>query len=173
MSAETLVNQLWSELRIKRSVEQAQGYLDGFFLTYPKVQVYIENTKRFVAQYGFAYTFTGRRRRFPILSFNRKQANRVGRQAVNARIQTTSNDLIQTNMIDLDRTLLAPNNGHMLLSVHDSIVFQLPEGMSGVKEVCDEVIVNTTARKFPWLPVAWKYDLGKGPSYGQAHDAVD
>ncbi len=173
MSAPTLVAQLWNELRIKIDDEEAQGYLDGFFETYPGVKKYIDATRTFAGRYGFTYTFTGRRRRFPILGYNNRMANRVGRQAVNARIQTTSNDLLQLNMIDLEREFIRPNGGQMLLSVHDSMGFQLPAGATGVLDACKKIITDYVAERFTWLPVTWKFDIGKGDSYGHAHSTVD
>jgi len=173
MGAETLQKQLWTEMRIRREVEECQQYLDGFFEMYPGVQDYIDETKAFTARNKFSWTFTGRRRRFPILSYASRQTNRVSRQAVNARIQASSSDLVQTNMIDIDREVLVPNGGSMLLGVHDSMGFLLPEGMTGMRAEFDRLIVQYTAEKYPWLPVIWKYDVGKGPDYGNTHHPVD
>ena len=118
MSAERLQQQLWSELRIQEPLEQCQEYLDKFFDTYPGVKQYIDSTKAFVANFGFTWTFTGRRRRFAIARYNSAQAARMGRQAVNARIQTTSSDLVMYNLIDI-ANWLKTKGGRLLLTVHD------------------------------------------------------
>ena len=167
-SALSLAEQLWSEMRIKITEEEAQAYLDKFFQTYPGVHHYIENTKKFVMRNNFTFTFTGRRRRFPIIQYSSAVKSRVARQGVNARIQSTSSDLVQTNMVDVDRAI-QPLGGRLLLTVHDSIVFQLPKGTPDVRALTDRLIIEETARKFPWLPVPWKYDIGYGPNYGNAH----
>ena len=57
--------------------------------------------------------------------------------------------------------------------MHDSIVFQLPKGTSGVKSALDHIMLDKTAERAPWLPVKWKYDVGKGENYGNAHDDVN
>ena len=158
-------------MRIKVTEDEAQDYLDKFFQTYPGVKQYIETTKNFVRQYHFAYTYTGRRRRFPIIGLDRKSASRISRQAVNARIQSTSSDIVMTNLVDLDRAI-QPLGGRILLTVHDSIVFQLPKNTSGVKPILDQIVLENTSSRFPWLPVQWKYDCGSGPNYGEAHDEV-
>lgn len=171
MSPDRLKQQLWSELRIDESLEQCQEYLDKFFETYPGVRQYIEETKRMIRRYGFTWTYTGRLRRFAIAAMSRSQMSRFERQGVNARIQTTSSDLVMSNLIDIQRWLL-PLGGRVLLTVHDSIPFQLLKGCDGVKKELDRIIIERTAQRAPWLPVQWKYDVGKGPNYGDTHGEV-
>jgi len=172
MGAETLAHNLWKEMRIQITVEEAARYLSKFFLTYPNTQRYIEATQRFAQRFKFTHTFTGRRRRFPIAAYSTKQVTRAGRQAVNGRIQTTSADIVGMNMVDLDRAI-EPLGGRMGLSVHDSMMFMLPKGTPGVKQLLDQVIVENTREKCPWLPVEWAYDVGRGPSYGEAKLPLD
>ena len=167
MSAETLQRNLWVKMRIKITVEEAQAYLDNFFKTYPGVLTYIHRTQAFVSQFHFTYTYTGRQRRLPISIYSRAQRNRVARQAVNARIQTTSSDLVEKNMINLHKAIKSLG-GRIIITVHDSMGFQLPKGSTGVKEVLDNVIIHKTQESFPWLPVVWKYDCERGESYGEA-----
>ena len=87
------------------SAEQAKDYLDKFFVTYPRVEEYVNKTKEFTDLYKFTYTITGRRRRFPIAELSSAMKNRVSRQAVNARIQSTSADFVAMNIIDVDKEL--------------------------------------------------------------------
>lgn len=166
-----LKKNLWTKMRIDVSEEEAQAYLDGFFTKYPGVRSYMDGTIRFVARHKFAWTFTGRRRRFPIASYSRGMAGRVGRQAVNARIQTTSSDIVSMNIVAVN-DVVKNLGGRVLLTVHDSIVFQLPKGITGVKALLDKAITEKVAKDCPWLPVAWKYDCGYGPSYGEAKNEI-
>ena len=133
--------------------------------------MYIDLTQEFVRKHKFTYTFTGRRRRFPYANLSYSQLNKVCRQAVNARIQTSSADLVSSNIIDLNAGI-APLGGRVLLTVHDSICFQLPKGTTGVKAMLDKLIVENTAKRYPWLPVIWKYDVGMGKNYGETKDHV-
>lgn len=171
MSNKTLQRNLWTKMRVSVSEEESQSYLDKFFEKYPGVLLYIDNTKAFVRRFGFHYTFTGRRRRFPVALHSSAMASRVSRQAVNARIQTTSSDLVNMNLVDLEQEVLRLG-GRVLLTVHDSILFQLPKNQSGLKAMLDEVIITRTAKRNPWLPVRWEYSVGRGPSYGEAKDPV-
>ncbi|EFI35559.1 DNA-directed DNA polymerase [Desulfonatronospira thiodismutans ASO3-1] len=166
MGATSLSKQLWAESRIKVSEDEAKQYLNKFFEEYPKVKEYMEKTRAFARAHRFVYTYTGRRRRFPMLGVDNHQKFKAFRQAINCRIQTTSADIVNTNLVDLDDAI-KPLGGRVLLTVHDSILFQLPKDTAGVTELLDQVITENTKNKFPWLPVEWKYDVGKGPNYGE------
>ncbi len=172
MSGKKFQEQIWNEMRIRESEEQCQAYLDGFFVAYPGVKDYMENTQRFVERFHFAYTYTGRRRRFPIAAYSRAAAARMGRQAVNARIQTTSSDAVLRNLIDIHNWLKSENIGRVLLTVHDSIVFEVREGTTGIMQQLKKLITQNTAERCPWLPVEWKFDAGCGPNYGDTHGEV-
>ncbi len=171
MGAKGLSNTLWSKQRMVVSEGEAQNYLDLFFGKYPGVKIYISYTKYLVEKYGFVETYTGRKRRFPLACHSRRNVLKAYRQAVNFRIQSTAADMINANLVDLqDR--IRPLGGRVLLTVHDSILFQLPKGTTEVRPLLDEVILDGTKERFPWLPVPWKYDVGRGPNYGECTEAV-
>ena len=172
MGAMTMKQKIWEELRHNISEAEAQSYLDGFFKMYPGVAQYIEDTHAIVSEGHFAPTYTGHRRRFYIMDVDNKLGSRLARQAVNARIQTTSSDLVCYNLLDIDK-YVRPLGGRILLTVHDSIVFELPKGTTGVKAHIDEIMLDRTAERAPWLPAKWKYDIGMGADYGNAHDDVE
>lgn len=171
MSAPSLAAQLWAEMRIKVTEEEAQEYLNKFFERYPNVAQYIAATQNAAANFGYVTTFTGRRRRFPIVKYNRSARARVSRQSVNARIQSTSSDLVQRNMIELHKAI-KPLGGRLIITVHDSVGFQVPKGTRGMATLLDDVIRKKTAEQFPWLPVEWKFDVARGPSYGECSEEV-
>ena len=96
----------------------------------------------------------------------------MGRQAVNARIQTTSSDLVMYNLIDI-ANWLKTKGGRLLLTVHDSLLFQLPKNVGPVYADIKKIITDRTAERAPWLPVEWKFDVGCGPNYGDTHGEVN
>lgn len=173
IGAEGLSNQLWAEMRIRETPEQCQQYLDAFFVTYPGVARYVNETKAFAETFKFVCTYTGRRRRFASAGFSRAGIARMKRQAVNAIIQSTSSDLVAFNMIDL-RQWLIKNGGRLILTVHDSMPFQLPHGMaqSGILKDIRHIITERIAERAPWLPVEWKFDVGWGSDYGHTNGEV-
>ncbi|MFN2268989.1 MAG: DNA polymerase, partial [Desulfonatronovibrio sp.] len=83
MGAKKLSKQLWSESRVSVSQEEAQEYLDKFFNEYPQVKKYMDDTKAFANKHKFVYTYTGRKRRLPMIGSGQDQKFRAQRQAIN------------------------------------------------------------------------------------------
>lgn len=171
ISPQGLRRQLWSELRLEVSEEACRDYLHRFFTAHPGVAAYIAATTSFVRHHHFTTTFTGRRRRFPLAVYTATQASRMARQAVNARVQITTADLVARNVADVQQAVL-PLGGRMLLTIYDALLFQLPKDTDNVKAFLDRAIIENTARRSPWLPVPWAYDAGRGPSYGETDGEI-
>ena len=56
----------------------------------------------------------------------------------------------------------------MLLTVHDSMVFELPKKhLNQLQEFVTKYAEQRVNEKFPWLPVPFKADIEVGPSYGE------
>ncbi|MDP2830995.1 MAG: DNA polymerase I [Candidatus Omnitrophota bacterium] len=109
-------------------VNQAQDFIDAYFLRYPKVREYIEAQIKKAKSEGFVTTLLGRRRYIPEIN-NKNMGIRqfAQRQAVNTPIQGTASDLIKLAMIKIsaqikDKGLAAK----MILQIHDELVFDLP-----------------------------------------------
>lgn len=171
ITAGSIARQANEEMGTEMTEEDAQGYMDRFFENYPGVKDYMNQTINFVNDQHFVYTLTGRRRRFNMVGFTNRQKAKMERQAINSRIQTTSADIVNDNLVQLDNHI-KPLGGRVILTVHDSILFQLPKGTTGVRELLDHVIIEKTKEKFHWLPVDWKYDVGKGPNYGSCDQEI-
>jgi hypothetical protein len=57
--------------------------------------------------------------------------------------------------------------GRCLLTVHDSIGFQVPKKyVHQVKDMMYRYGTEEVARKNPWLPVQYKWDVEAGDDYG-------
>ena len=171
ITAGSIAKQANAEMGTNMTEEDAQGYMNKFFENYPGVADYMNYTKKFAEQYKFVYTYTGRRRRFKIWAYGGGQKTKMERQAINSRIQTTSADIVNDNLVQLDNEI-RPLGGRTILTVHDSILFQMPKGTTGMKELLDRVIIEKTREKFDWLPVDWNYDVGKGPNYGSCDEEI-
>jgi len=109
-------------------VNQAQDFIDAYFLRYPKVKEYIDAQIKKAKSEGFVTTLLGRRRYIPEIN-NKNMGIRqfAERQAVNTPIQGTASDLIKLAMIKIsaqikDKGLAAK----MILQIHDELVFDLP-----------------------------------------------
>jgi DNA polymerase-1 len=110
--------------------QQAQAFIDAYFLRYPRVQDYIRSQIESCRRDGFVKTLLGRRRYIPEIN-NKNQAIRqfAERQAVNTPIQGTAADLIKLAMVALHRAIQQKGlAARMVLQVHDELVFEVAQG---------------------------------------------
>ncbi len=111
------------------AVDQAQGFIDAYFLRYPRVKEYIQEQIKKAQKNGFVTTILGRRRYIPQIN-NKNQAIRqfAERQAVNTPIQGSASDLIKLAMIEIHNQIKVKNlAAKMVLQIHDELVFDLPK----------------------------------------------
>ena len=107
--------------------KEAAALIDEYFAQYPAILTFIEQSKQFAREHGYARTLLGRRRYLPdINSRNASARSFAERNAVNMPIQGTSADMIKLAMVhiwnELKRRQLKTK---MILQVHDELVFDL------------------------------------------------
>ncbi len=112
---------------IKIPYEKAQEFIDLYFLRYPKVKKFIENTIDFAKQNGYVRTLFGRIRPVPDINspnqFLRQQAERI---AVNSVVQGTAADIIKIAMIRIyERIKKDSLKARIILQIHDEIVLEV------------------------------------------------
>ena len=109
------------------SNEEAQAFIDKYFLTYPKVKEYMDNSIQEAYRNGYARTIYGRKRYLldELMSSNRNIKEFAQRAAINTPLQGTASDLIKLAMIELDKKL-AENNlkSKMIMQVHDELILE-------------------------------------------------
>ncbi|MBI5144769.1 MAG: DNA polymerase I, partial [Candidatus Omnitrophica bacterium] len=144
-------------------VDEAQGFIDAYFIRYPKVKVYIEAQIKKAEDDGFVTTILGRRRYIPEIN-NKNQAIRqfAQRQAVNTPIQGSASDLIKLAMIEIHKEItLKRSKARMLIQIHDELVFELPIGE--LKEFAH--LVKDKMENVLKLDVPVKVNLKKGRNW--------
>jgi len=108
---------------------EAGEYIKQYLERFHELRVYMDETKSFARAHGYVLTLAGRKCYMPGIG-NKIPSVRAAaeRQAVNARIQGTAADIMKRAMIQVDRALRAAHSpARMLLSVHDELVFEVPE----------------------------------------------
>jgi DNA polymerase-1 len=161
MSAFRLAN----ELNISRKM--AGTYIDNYFKRYAGVKQFIDTTIAQTRETGETATMFGRKRKLPdIRSSNANQRHFAERAAVNTPIQGSAADLIKLAMIRMARAL--EENGmrsKMILSVHDEIIFDVPEAeTSDLMTLAREIMEGVCPLKVPL-----KVNFGTGENWAVAH----
>ena len=146
---------------------EAQETIDRYFERYQGVRRFLDETVARARQDGFVRTLLGRRRFLPDLgSRNRVLRQAAERMAVNTVLQGTAADVIKKAMVDVDQGLRdAEIPAHMILQVHDELVFEAPEAALGplaelVRECMEQVVA---------LDVPLVVDIGSGRNWREAH----
>jgi DNA polymerase-1 len=149
------------------SVEEAQKLIRLLFDMFKAIEQYGIDIETEVRTNGFVETVFGRRRRFPLHGLSRHQ-NRAFRQAKNFKIQSTSSDIVMGQLVEVDEHLRHDFHGRMLMTVHDSMVFEFPKKhINQLKDFLTFYGEDSIAKKYSWLPVPFKMDIEVGPSYGE------
>jgi DNA polymerase-1 len=141
--------------------------IDEYFVQYPGVKRYMENTIEDARQCGYVETITGRRRYLrDINSSNVNVRKAAERNAINMPIQGTSADMIKIAMVRIAEALRAGGYAtRMLLQVHDELVFEVPDTES---EAIRGLIPGLMQDALP-LAVPVVVELGQGADWFTAH----
>ena len=108
--------------------QAAQEFIDAYFAGFPRVRAFIDRTLEEARATGVVKTMFGRRRLVPELNsrdFQRRAASE--REAVNMPIQGSAADILKRAMIDVHAALLPHPDARMILTVHDELLFEVPQ----------------------------------------------
>ena len=152
------------DLKIRQP--EARQYITNYFQRYEGVGDYFARLKSDARSTGYSETMFGRRRLMDEL-FDGTRAQRAfaERVAVNMPIQGSSADIIKLAMIALDHEIQrADLPMHMLLQVHDELVFECaPEFVDDAS-----VLVREKMEGVVELHVPLAVDLGVGDNWLEA-----
>ena len=148
------------------STKEADKFITAYMDRYPGVKRYIEETLASAEREGKVTTLYNRVRWLPdIQSKNRNLRENARRMAINARIQGTAADLLKLAMIAVDRRLQKEHpEVRLLLTVHDELVLEVPEGeVEAVAKIVKEEMEGVAQ-----LAVPLKVEVGWGKSWYEA-----
>jgi DNA polymerase-1 len=158
--------------RLGVSREEGKAIIDRYFLRFPGIQNYINETTASVRELGFTTTLFGRKTHFPNIR-SPQQNLRQGseRAAINAPIQGTSADLIKRAMNRMDAALADAGlpDVKMLLQVHDELVFEVPLGQEEAAAAVVREVMAKAAEPALTLDVPLDVEVGWGEHWGAAH----
>ena len=152
---------------------EAEEFLNAYFLKFPEIKIYMDQTIKFCRKSGFVNNIFGRRSHF--ININDKNYNIRNfqeRAAINAPIQGSAAEIMRLAMIRLDKKLSDQKNQNtkMLLQIHDELIFETPkeEAKRISKIIIDEMssVVKSEQHSFS-IPLT--VDLNTGENWGTLH----
>ena len=152
---------------------EAEEFLNAYFLKFPEIKIYMDQTIKFCRKSGFVNNIFGRRSHF--ININDKNYNIRNfqeRAAINAPIQGSAAEIMRLAMIRLNKKLSDQKNQNtkMLLQIHDELIFETPkeEAKRISKIIIDEMssVVKSEQHSFS-IPLT--VDLNTGENWGTLH----
>ena len=143
---------------------EASSFIAAYFRRYEGVRRFMNETLERARAGEAVRSLLGRRRLLPtIRSANRAERLAAERIAMNMPIQGTAADLLKLAMLALKDP---PSPGaRMTLSVHDELVFEVPEA-----EVAEaELKIKSAMEHVYELAVPLTVEVGHGPNWNDAH----
>ncbi|MBL8012586.1 MAG: DNA polymerase I, partial [Candidatus Omnitrophica bacterium] len=109
------------------SNQEAQDFIDRYFLRYPKVKLFMDHEIKKAQDQGYVTTIFNRRRYIPdIKSKNIGLRQFAERQAINTPVQGSAADLMKMAMIRMQESIHNNRlNSRMIITVHDELVFNV------------------------------------------------
>src|SRR6478735_2193516 len=143
---------------------EASSFIAAYFRRYEGVRRFMNETLECARAGEAVRSLLGRRRLLPtIRSANRAERLAAERIAMNMPIQGTAADLLKLAMLALKEP---PTPGaRMTLSVHDELVFEVPE--AEVPEA--EAKIKAAMEHVYELAVPLTVEVGHGPNWNDAH----
>ncbi|MBW7912890.1 MAG: DNA polymerase I [Taibaiella sp.] len=148
---------------------EAKEIIDNYFIQYPGIKKYMDDTINFAREHGYVQTLKGRKRYLAdINSANQTVRGFAERNAINSPIQGTAADMIKLAMIKVhDAMKKTTLKSKMILQVHDELVFDVP--VNEVEEM-KQLVVRSMESAMP-LPydVPVNAEAGTGDNWLAAH----
>jgi DNA polymerase I len=114
--------------RLGVEMDEAASFIEAYYAQFPKVREFLAAQVEKAKIDGFTTTMFGRRRYLPELQSENFRLRSLGeRMALNTPIQGSAADIIKKAMIEVAAALREEPVAKMLLTVHDELVFEVPE----------------------------------------------
>ena len=127
----------------------------------------MSDTKNAIRGKQILVTPNGRPRRFPLVKMSNKIERRNYRQGINFNVQSYCSDIVMSVLHNI-YTNLSGIRGRLMLTVHDSIVFEVPTTeATRITSFLDKHITEHIATEFPYIPVPMTYGFKVGKNYGE------
>ncbi len=156
---------LAAQIGISRT--EAKEIIDQYFIEFPKVKSFMDQSIAKARDLGYVETVLGRRRYLKdILSPNMNERGFAERNAINAPIQGSAADMIKVAMIQIQDFLWKENlKSKMILTVHDELVFDAHVNEIGyLRERIDKIMCSALD-----LGVVIETGIGVGANWLEAH----
>jgi DNA polymerase I len=139
---------------------EAKEFLGRYFEKHPAIKNYIDGTKESAHEKEYVETLFGRKRYLKDINSGMGMLRAASeRMAINMPVQGTQADLLKMAMLKVFKFMKDRDDIHMLLQVHDELVFEVKEGVEDsvineIKEIMEHIWMGS-------VPLIVNVEVGK------------
>ena len=152
---------------------EAEEFLNSYFLKFPEIKEYMNNTIKFCRKSGYVNNIFGRRTYLTgINDKNFNIRNFQERAAINAPIQGSASELMRLAMIRIDNKLSDKKNikSKILLQIHDELIFETEENeVKNLSKLIKDEMTSVKNSEHHSFSVPILVDLNLGDNWGLLH----
>ncbi len=156
--------------QIMVSNNEAENFLNSYFLKFPEIKNYMNETIKFCRKNGYVSNIFGRRSYISgINDKNYNIRNFQERAAINAPIQGSASEIMRLAMIRLNKKIKNMKI-KMLLQIHDELIFEVP--INEAKNLCkiiQEEMVSVKESDLHSFTTPLTVDINTGDNWGILH----
>ena len=156
--------------QIMVSNNEAEEFLNSYFLKFPEIKDYMNSTIKFCRKSGYVNNIFGRRTH--ITGINDKNFNIRNfqeRAAINAPIQGSASEIMRLAMIRLNKKLFNTST-KILLQIHDELIFETPiSEVKKITKVIENEMTGVSDSDFHSFSTALTVDINVGDNWGILH----
>ncbi|MDA7714231.1 DNA polymerase I [Candidatus Pelagibacter sp.] len=159
--------------QINVSNHEADQFLNAYFLKFPEIKIYMDNTIKFCRKSGYVNNIFGRRSHFNgINDKNFNVRNFQERAAINAPIQGSASEIMRLAMIRLSKKFerIKNNKSKILLQIHDELIFEVPvREVKNITEIIKDEMTSVTESDLHSFSTPLTVDVNTGDNWGILH----
>ncbi|MDA7752553.1 DNA polymerase I [Candidatus Pelagibacter sp.] len=152
---------------------EADEFLNAYFLKFPEIKIYMNNTIKFCRKSGYVNNIFGRRSHFNgINDKNFNVRNFQERAAINAPIQGSASEIMRLAMIRLNKKFesIKNNKSKILLQIHDELIFEVPvKEVKNITEIIKDEMTSVTESDLHTFSTPLTVDVNTGDNWGILH----
>ena len=159
--------------QINVSNHEADEFLNAYFLKFPEIKIYMDDTIKFCRKSGYVNNIFGRRSHFNgINDKNFNVRNFQERAAINAPIQGSASEIMRLAMIRLNKKFQSSKKSKtkILLQIHDELIFEVPKNeVKEMTKIIQEEMTSVTESDLHSFSTPLTVDINTGDNWGILH----
>ena len=152
---------------------EAEKFLNSYFLKFPEIKTYMENTIKFCRKFGYVNNIFGRRSYFNAINDkNYNVRNFQERAAINAPIQGTASEIMRLAMIRLNKRFRENeiSGTKILLQIHDELIFEAPiKDKEKISKIIKEEMTSVKKSEHYSFSIPLTVEINQGNNWGILH----